>query len=70
MKRFLCLFTLLFLLNLVAVAQCSMCTKTAASLDDKSARGLNGGILFLAAMPLAMMGFIGFTWWQRNRQSQ
>jgi len=47
-----------------------MCTKTAASLDDKSARGLNGGILFLAAMPLAMMGFIGFTWWQRNRQSQ
>ncbi|MEN9340400.1 MAG: hypothetical protein RIQ62_1712 [Bacteroidota bacterium] len=70
MKRFLCLFTLLFLLNLGAVAQCSMCTKTAASLDDKSARGLNGGILFLAAMPLAMMGFIGFTWWQRNRQSQ
>jgi len=39
-----------------AIGQCSMCTKTAASLDDKSARGLNAGILYLAALPLCMMG--------------
>ena len=46
---------------------CSMCTKTAAGLDDKSARGLNGGILYLAALPLALMGTIGFIWWRSNK---
>jgi len=65
------LFTALFLLaTLQAPAQCSMCTKTAASLDDNSARGLNSGIIFLAAMPLAMMGFIGVSWYRRNHRSE
>ncbi len=51
-----------------AVAQgCSLCTKTAANLDDKSAKGLNGGILYLAAMPLGILGTIGFIWWRRNK---
>ncbi|GBL35429.1 hypothetical protein EMGBS15_10240 [Filimonas sp.] len=51
-----------------AIGQCSMCTKTAASLDDKSAKGLNAGILYLAALPLLMMGFVGFRWWKQNRE--
>ncbi len=49
-------------------AQCAICTKTAASLDDKSARGLNGGILYLAAMPLIIMLFLGYKWYQQNKE--
>lgn len=51
----------------VAQSQCSMCTKTASTLDDKSAKGLNTGIIYLALMPLAMIGFVGFTWWKKNK---
>ncbi len=32
---------------------CAVCTKTASELDSHSARGLNGGILYLAFLPLA-----------------
>lgn len=59
---------MLFFVEL-AHAQCAMCTKTAASLDDKSAKGLNAGILYLAAMPLMIMGIIGFKWYQRNKDA-
>jgi hypothetical protein len=46
-----------------ALAQgCSVCTKTAQGLDDKSAKGLNGGILYLALLPLAIMGTVGYMW--------
>ncbi len=61
------------LLNLVqqALAQgCSVCTKTAAGLDEKSARGLNGGIIYLAFLPLVLMGTIGFLWYRHNRNIQ
>ncbi|RYZ54044.1 MAG: hypothetical protein EOP49_05985 [Sphingobacteriales bacterium] len=47
---------------------CSICTKTAAGLDDKSAKGMNSGILYLAAFPLTIMGTIGFIWWKANRK--
>ncbi|MBZ0098256.1 MAG: hypothetical protein K8F30_04190 [Taibaiella sp.] len=49
---------------------CSLCTKTAAGLDDKSAKGLNGGILYLAALPLAIMGTVGFVWWKHNKNNK
>ncbi len=49
---------------------CSICTKTANGLDDKSARGLNGGIIYLAFLPLTIMGTIGFLWWRSNRSVQ
>lgn len=48
---------------------CSLCTKTANELDDKSAKGLNGGILYLAALPLTIIGTIGFVWWKHNRHT-
>lgn len=47
---------------------CSMCTKTAGELDDKSAKGLNAGILYLAALPLSILGTVGFVWWKHNKQ--
>jgi hypothetical protein len=64
---------LLFVLMLsisaqVAMAQgCAMCTKTASELDSKSAKGLNSGILYLATLPLAILGTVGFIWWRHNR---
>jgi hypothetical protein len=51
-----------------ALAQgCAVCTKIGAGLDDKSAKGLNGGIIYLAFLPLILMGTIGFIWWKYNR---
>ncbi len=49
-----------------ALAQgCSVCTTS--ELDAKSARGLNGGIVYLATLPLIAIGSIGFIWWRRTR---
>lgn len=50
-----------------AYSQCSICTKTAQQLGEKPAKALNGGILYLAAFPLSVAGFIGYKWWKHNR---
>jgi hypothetical protein len=46
---------------------CTVCTQTADGLDDKSAKGLNGGIVYLAFLPLVIMGTLGFIWWRHNK---
>ena len=48
------------------VAQCSICTKTAAQLGEKPAKGLNAGIIYLALTPFAIFGVIAFIWWKRK----
>lgn len=48
-------------------AQCAMCTKTAAGLDEGSAEGLNKGIIFLALTPLTIILILGITWYRRNK---
>lgn len=48
---------------------CSMCTVTASNLDDNSARGLNGGILYLASLPLFILGTLGYVWWKHYAHS-
>lgn len=53
-------------INLVN-AQCSICTKTAGQLGEKSARGLNTGIVYLMLTPFAVAGYIGFRWWQNEK---
>lgn len=54
--------------NPVAVsAQCSICTKTAQQLGEKPAKGLNGGIIYLAFFPMAIVGIIGYRWWLSNK---
>ncbi len=70
MKRlFLVLLLLFSAAERVLCQGCAVCTKMAAGLDDKSAKGLNGGILYLAFLPLAFMGSIGFIWWRHNKGS-
>jgi TRAP-type C4-dicarboxylate transport system permease small subunit len=74
MKRFFkkYLFASLLILSLLfftvaAEAQCSICTKTASQMGEKPARGLNMGILYLALSPFAIVGFIGYRWWKKNK---
>lgn len=47
---------------------CSVCTKTASTLDSKAAKGLNGGILYLAFLPLTILGTVGFFWWRGGKR--
>ncbi len=49
------------------MAQCPVCTKTAQQLGPQAAKGLNGGILYLMAMPFGIVGFIGYKWWKSNQ---
>jgi hypothetical protein len=50
-----------------AVAQCSICTKTAQQMGEGPARGLNAGILYLAFAPLLIIAYLGFRWWKNNK---
>ncbi len=65
-KKIILLVFLLFT-QFIGFAQCAMCTKTAAGLDDGSAEGLNNGIIFLAFTPLAIIFLLGFMWYRRNK---
>lgn len=48
---------------------CSVCSKTASELGDGAAKGMNKGILFLAVLPLTILGTIGVIWWRKHQQS-
>lgn len=52
----------------LAVAQCSICTKTASQLGDGPASALNSAIIYLAAAPFAIMGYIGWRWWKNEKE--
>lgn len=70
MKRWgLVLFFVLFfsLAGMEAVAQCSVCTKTAQQLGEGPAKGMNSGILYLAFTPFAIVGYVGYRWWKNHR---
>ena len=51
------------------MAQCSLCTKTAQQLGEKHAKGLNAGILYLAATPFIIAGYIYYRWTKSNKAS-
>lgn len=50
-------------------AQCSICTKTAQQMGERPAKALNGGILYLAAMPFLIFGYIGYRWFKSNHEA-
>ena len=52
----------------VSFAQCSICTKTASQLGEKTGKGLNTGIIYLMLTPFAVGGFIGYRWWRREKE--
>ncbi len=61
---FLVFFTLFFSMLLIqsSFAQCSICTKTAQQLGEKPAKGLNAGIIYLAATPFLIAGYVFYRW--------
>lgn len=65
------LFALLFAVVLVpgevAAQGCSICTKTASELGEKPAKGLNKGIVYLALLPLTIIGGLGYFWFRAQR---
>ncbi|TDO26405.1 hypothetical protein [Sediminibacterium goheungense] len=59
---------LLLLISQFADAQCSICTKTASQLGEGPAKALNSAIIYLAGAPLAIMGYIGWRWWKKEKE--
>ncbi len=49
-------------------AQCAICTKTAMQLGEKSATGMNSGVVYLMLAPFAVVGYIGFRWWKNEKE--
>ncbi len=49
-------------------AQCSICSKTSAQQGEKAGKGMNGGIVYLMFMPLAIMGYVGYRWWKQEKE--
>lgn len=73
MKRgwmIICGVLIFMLMASVAEAQCSICTKTASQLGEGPAKALNSAIIYLAGAPLAIMGYIGWKWWQNEKKNQ
>ena len=54
---------------MVSAQGCAVCSKNAEAYGEKGARGLNGGIMYLAFLPLAIMLTIGFRWWRSNKNT-
>lgn len=68
MKRLL-LIIFIISLQLTSWAQCAICTKTASQLGEEAGRGFNAGILYLAAMPFGIMGYVAYRWWKSEKES-
>lgn len=51
-----------------AIAQCSICTKTASQLGEGPAKALNGAIIYLMMMPFAIILFIAYRWFKNERK--
>lgn len=49
---------------------CGVCSKTTAGMNDKSADGINNGIIYLGTIPLVILGTIGLIWWRSNKSFQ
>ena len=58
----------LSIFNQPVAAQCSICTKTSMQQGEQAGKGMNGGIVYLMMMPLAIMGVLGYRWWRREKQ--
>lgn len=48
-------------------AQCSICAKTAQQMGEKPAKGLNEGIVYLAATPFIIAGLVFYRWKKSNQ---
>jgi len=49
-----------------SAAQCSICTRTAQQMGERPARGMNGGIIYLASAPFLLAGYVFYRWKKSN----
>lgn len=68
-RLILIVFIMLMIFTTEASAQCSICTKTAQQMGERPAKALNKGIVYLAFTPLLIMGYVGYRWWNSNREA-
>lgn len=69
MQRLIILIVLSLIATLEVQAQgCAMCTKTASQMGDAAAKGLNFGILYLAAIPVTFMGTVAYLWYKKSKR--
>lgn len=68
-KKIILVLLAFFMLAMVspALAQCSLCTKTAMQMGEKPALGLNEGILYLMLSPFVIVAVIGYRWWKNEK---
>ena len=69
MKRVV-LILILTLIVATSYAQCSICTKTASQMGEEAGKGFNAGVLYLAAMPFAIIGFIAYRWKKNEKTNE
>jgi hypothetical protein len=69
------LFLFVFGLMIISIkpvkAQCAQCAATVesnAKSGDKTASGLNKGILFLLVAPYLAVGIVGYVWYKKYRR--
>jgi hypothetical protein len=62
-------FYFVFFTSVSSSAQCSICTRTAQQLGEKPAKALNAGIIYLAFMPMTIIGYIAYRWWRSNHEA-
>lgn len=70
MKKKVLILGVLIAFSAQAMAQCSLCTKTAQQLGEGPAKGLNSGILYLALTPLVLIAVLGYRWWRSNQSAE
>lgn len=66
------LIVILFYVTIDISAQCPMC-RAAASTNlangGTEGKGLNTGILYMLALPYAIVATLGFLWWKNRKNS-
>ena len=67
MKRIITLILIFQAITTNLMAQCSICTKTASQMGEEAGKGFNAGVLYLAAMPFAIIMFIAYRYKKNER---
>jgi hypothetical protein len=67
MKRIITLILIFQAITTNLMAQCSICTKTASQRGEEAGKGFNAGVLYLAAMPFAIIVFIAYRYKKNER---
>ena len=66
-------FVFVFMLPILAEAQCAMCkavVESNAQSDDSIVEGVNGAILYLMGVPYLLIAGLGYLWYKKFGQTE